>query len=384
MGVGSPITLTTTTERLKYGPSWRFDHTMVVAPSVRRYRREDLNALVLYGGGGGADIFNDIWSYDPISRTWNELEVQNEEVAATSIITSLLFGTVGFAIYTCIIVCIFMRKLARSRRQLGQLADAEQGGAMQSGRQARRGIPQEAIDALPRLQWSAARECAEQLSGAGHRPEGAADAVEQPAGAAHPPERTTDVGSSTESGDGDPKPAGEDLTVEDCNSSVASDAPGAVEIEMKTVESTPAGKGEDEDGEGELCSVCLCDYDDNDVLIRLPCGHLFHEACITRWLRQDSSCPHCRYNLLPARHSGGSTTRRGSRNGSSPALPMPAPQDIQEVNPRQVESTGDGGGGEEEAAAISSGDDAPEAQATAVAADAVAAAPAPATGEPEA
>jgi len=64
-----------------------------------------------------------------------------------------------------------------------------------------------------------------------------------------------------------------------------------------------AGKevGEDEEDNGELCSVCLCDYDDTDVLIRLPCEHLFHEACITRWLRQDSSCPQCRFNLQPPR-----------------------------------------------------------------------------------
>jgi len=61
-----------------------------------------------------------------------------------------------------------------------------------------------------------------------------------------------------------------------------------------------AAKGGDVDDEegGELCAVCLCNYEDDDVLIQLPCEHLFHESCISRWLSQDSSCPQCRFNLL--------------------------------------------------------------------------------------
>ena len=53
--------------------------------------------------------------------------------------------------------------------------------------------------------------------------------------------------------------------------------------------------------------MCLCNYDSDDVLIRLPCEHLFHEDCVARWLSQDSSCPQCRFNLRgpaapPPRH----------------------------------------------------------------------------------
>ena len=47
-----------------------------------------------------------------------------------------------------------------------------------------------------------------------------------------------------------------------------------------------------------MCAVCLCQYEDDDVLLRLPCEHVFHEPCIARWLSQDSSCPGCRFNLL--------------------------------------------------------------------------------------
>jgi autocrine motility factor receptor len=30
---------------------------------------------------------------------------------------------------------------------------------------------------------------------------------------------------------------------------------------------------------------------------KLPCGHVFHEFCLRRWLEQDSSCAVCRQSL---------------------------------------------------------------------------------------
>ena len=55
-------------------PAWRFDHTMVLAPKVGAVqggkRRTLLDAPVLYGGGGGMDIFNDVWVYDAETQVW--------------------------------------------------------------------------------------------------------------------------------------------------------------------------------------------------------------------------------------------------------------------------------------------------------------------------
>ncbi|CAK9142762.1 unnamed protein product, partial [Ilex paraguariensis] len=35
-----------------------------------------------------------------------------------------------------------------------------------------------------------------------------------------------------------------------------------------------------------VCSICLVDYRDTDMLCLLPyCGHLFHQKCVDLWLR---------------------------------------------------------------------------------------------------
>jgi hypothetical protein len=45
------------------------------------------------------------------------------------------------------------------------------------------------------------------------------------------------------------------------------------------------------------CAVCLCESEDKDRLLNLPCAHTFHESCILPWLEKHNSCPVCRYEL---------------------------------------------------------------------------------------
>lgn len=304
-GLSSASALRATTERLNYGPSWRFDHTMVLAPVVGdptgRGSSKLRNAPVLYGGGGGADVFSDIWVYDASSRSWFEIAVQNETFSGASIMTSLLFGTVGFATFTCIIVCLFMRKLAQRNTQ-DPLADLEQGGTVQIGRLTFRGIPQGAIDVLPRVRWTA--ELALDV-------DGIADSSHAELPSEPPPPYSGTLANDTASSQ-----PGNDLRVEECCSGPSEDTPShqAYEIEMEELSKPPEKAADDASSDsGELCAVCLCDYVENDVLIRLPCSHLFHEGCITRWLKQDRSCPHCRFNVMSAVRS-----RRGSRDNAVP------------------------------------------------------------------
>jgi hypothetical protein len=45
------------------------------------------------------------------------------------------------------------------------------------------------------------------------------------------------------------------------------------------------------------CSVCLTDINKDQDTILIPCGHLFHNDCITKWLDMNNTCPVCRYEL---------------------------------------------------------------------------------------
>lgn len=57
-------------------------------------------------------------------------------------------------------------------------------------------------------------------------------------------------------------------------------------------------------GDGSLCAVCQCDYEEGDRLTHLPCRHAFHRDCVEKWLDSYSRhCPVCKETVckdLPA------------------------------------------------------------------------------------
>lgn len=42
------------------------------------------------------------------------------------------------------------------------------------------------------------------------------------------------------------------------------------------------------------CVICLNSLSNNGVVVRTPCGHLFHKECLGRWISTDPTCPTCR------------------------------------------------------------------------------------------
>jgi len=45
------------------------------------------------------------------------------------------------------------------------------------------------------------------------------------------------------------------------------------------------------------CSVCKEEFEHGEIVLGIPCGHLYHEECISPWLKQQNTCPNCRYEL---------------------------------------------------------------------------------------
>lgn len=41
------------------------------------------------------------------------------------------------------------------------------------------------------------------------------------------------------------------------------------------------------------CAVCLCEFEDGELLRRLPCNHHFHKRCVDQWLGRSKKCPLC-------------------------------------------------------------------------------------------
>ena len=42
------------------------------------------------------------------------------------------------------------------------------------------------------------------------------------------------------------------------------------------------------------CPICLKKFEQDDELTLLPCGHEFHNECVTAWLCKAANCPLCR------------------------------------------------------------------------------------------
>jgi len=70
----------------------------------------------------------------------------------------------------------------------------------------------------------------------------------------------------------------------------------ATEVELNDLP-TEVFEPDNEEDEEEMCSVCITEYEQGDQVMRLPCGHRFHQDCIISWLRIKRICPLCRNDI---------------------------------------------------------------------------------------
>lgn len=47
------------------------------------------------------------------------------------------------------------------------------------------------------------------------------------------------------------------------------------------------------------CVICLGEFEDDEIVTKLQCRHLYHRECLAIWLRDHNSCPTCRDVVFP-------------------------------------------------------------------------------------
>lgn len=82
------------------------------------------------------------------------------------------------------------------------------------------------------------------------------------------------------------------------------------------------------------CCICLEAISLQDVVIRLPCSHLFHPNCVTHWLSETSgTCPVCRYELPCPEHPEYERLRKERMKDRKPRY---APHELERLSTKQL------------------------------------------------
>ena len=58
-----------------------------------------------------------------------------------------------------------------------------------------------------------------------------------------------------------------------------------------------AKKEDNKEIEYPACSICLNEIKKEEDTCLIPCGHMFHDKCINKWLDTNNTCPVCRFEL---------------------------------------------------------------------------------------
>jgi len=83
----------------------------------------------------------------------------------------------------------------------------------------------------------------------------------------------------------------------DPNNAQGSGPPPASDAAIASLIKSPLTEKERSLMHNKMCSVCCEAFVVNDLVSRLPCGHVYHPQCVEPWLNRHCTCPACRYEL---------------------------------------------------------------------------------------
>ncbi|KAJ2650818.1 hypothetical protein IWW40_002080 [Coemansia sp. RSA 1250] len=87
------------------------------------------------------------------------------------------------------------------------------------------------------------------------------------------------------------------------------------------------------DPEDCMCAICLCDYEEGDVLRLLACQHHMHQACVDEWLHINQTCPLCKQSIAnskPASKHSDSSSVHGATAASAAQSCIDIPNSLQQ------------------------------------------------------
>uniref|UniRef100_M1DIX3 RING-type E3 ubiquitin transferase n=1 Tax=Solanum tuberosum TaxID=4113 RepID=M1DIX3_SOLTU len=50
----------------------------------------------------------------------------------------------------------------------------------------------------------------------------------------------------------------------------------------------------------EICAICHIEFEHEEIVGILGCGHEYHVGCIKQWLLRKKDCPMCRASVVPS------------------------------------------------------------------------------------
>ncbi|KAJ4354159.1 uncharacterized protein N0V89_005892 [Didymosphaeria variabile] len=84
-----------------------------------------------------------------------------------------------------------------------------------------------------------------------------------------------------------------------------------------------------DDGNAD-CSICMDSVAPEEEVTELPCRHWFHHQCVSAWLKEHDTCPHCRKGITKTDENGpkdasssAGATAGSTSSGADPTVNMP-------------------------------------------------------------